>query len=199
MVPLLSWMMSLLFSPFGDRVWVGPGIGALPRKGTNRCGLAGEEGSCVFPLACLLRTDRACRLLAHCLLPAPARAPPSYGPALWQLTSERRQQHPGHVAGLSPWQPANSSPRLNSHRAAASPRQQLQAGTGVGLHLACKTPGHPAAPLADSPCLKTGSSSNHFLSDPCSNCSCVHKRTIHAKGCRRPFNSFNTKFLCHDN
>lgn len=48
MVPL-SWMMSLLFSPFGDRVWVGPGIGALPRMGTNRCGLAGEEGGCVSP------------------------------------------------------------------------------------------------------------------------------------------------------
>lgn len=64
MVPL-SWMMSLLFSPFGDRVWVGPGIGALPRMETNRCGLAGEEGGCVSPSRSPApRADRACRLLA---------------------------------------------------------------------------------------------------------------------------------------
>lgn len=99
MIVPLSWMMSLLFSPFGDRVWVGPGIGALPKKGTNSCGPADEEGGRVSPSRSPApHADRACLLYARSLLPAPATTPPSCVPPSRLLTSKRQQQHPGHVS-----------------------------------------------------------------------------------------------------
>lgn len=89
--------------------------------------------------------------LAACARPAP---PPPRPPA---------RASAGHVARPSPWQRANSSPRLPrrwASRPAAPGRHR------AGLHLARKIPGHRAAPLARSPCLKTSSSSNRFLSRP---------------------------------
>lgn len=102
MVPL-SWMMSLLFSPLGDRVWVGPGIGAAPRR-DQTAGAAGEEVAALpapapsADLAAAARSLPRSSLLAARLPPRPALP----RPALPVLTSERRQQQRVTWAGPSP-------------------------------------------------------------------------------------------------
>lgn len=165
MVPL-SWMMSLLFSPLGDRVWVGPGIGAVPRT-QHTAGLAAEEVAALPAPA----PQPSPPPPAPSQLPAPRSSgsrPALPRPALPALTSERRQRP------RVTWPARRHSNALTHHLA----RQPACTPLGRGATTPAAPGGRALAGLHLA--LKPGSSSNCFLSDPRSRRSCAHKGAMEA-------------------
>lgn len=146
MVPL-SWMMSLLFSPFGDRAWVGPGIGAP----------AAPQSPALLPLLLLLVCGRwrQPRLRRPPAPPRRASAPPPPPP---HVTAPRHGNGPAPRcargrqragrAGTAGKAERGARPAPRPHTKTRSPRQ-CGAARAVrlprrGTH---KAPGHlPARP-----------------------------------------------------